>query len=146
MHPPPTDVFRVLVTGARDTAPAQDAYVRGKLAELQEADRALHGDRLMIVVDGRCPTGGVDRAAQKWAERTDGVESEGHPAKWKQLGDRAGPARNTEMVQLGAHIVLAFPGQWSRGTWDCLTKAVNAGIPPRLYPLHIFCPAEEATA
>lgn len=143
MHTLPDDVFRVLVTGSRDTTRAQDAYVCTKLDEVRAADRVLHGDRPMVVVQGECPTGGVDHAARRWAERTDGVTSEGHLARWRQLGKRAGMDRNTEMVQAGAHLVLAFPGRFSRGTWDCLRKAVDAFIPPRIYPLHIFCPAEE---
>jgi hypothetical protein len=143
VHAPPDDVFRVLVTGSQDTTPAQDAYVWSKLDELHAADRALHGNRPMVVVQGHCPTGGVDRAAQRWAERTEGVTGEDHLARWRQLGDRAGPQLNTEMVQAGAHLVLAFPGRFSRDTWDCVRKAVDAYIPPRIYPLHIFCPDEE---
>lgn len=139
------DTFRVLLTGSRVTTTAQDAYVQAKLAELRRQDEWLHGPRIMVVVQGVCEDGGVDLAGQRWALATPGVENEGHPADWRK-GKGAGPARNTKMVGLGADIVLAFPGKFSRGTWDCLQKAVAAGIPPRLYPLHIFCPAEEATA
>ena len=134
------DVFRVLVTGCRTTTARQDAYVHRTLAALRAADAAVHGARPMIVVQGECPYGGVDLAAKRWALATDGVTDEGHPARWRQLGKRAGMERNTHMVGLGAHICLAFPGRWSRGTWDCLRKAVDAGIPPRLYPLHIVAP------
>ncbi len=141
----PDDVFRVIVTGSRETTPAQDAYVQHKLAQLHDADRRVFGERLMVVVQGVCPYGGVDLAARRWAIATDGVENEGHPADFRRRGDRAGPERNTKMVQRGAHLVVAFPGRFSRGTWDCFEKAVSAGIYPRIYPLHIFCPAEEAT-
>lgn len=140
----PDDVFVALVTGSRDTTHVQDLYVWSKLHEVHEADRALFGDRPMVVRQGVCPYGGVDRAAARWAERTEGVRNDPYPADWR-TGKRAGLDRNTAMVQAGAHLVLAFPGQFSRGTWDCLQKAVSAGIRPRLYPLHINCPAEEAT-
>jgi hypothetical protein len=137
--PPPP--YRVIVTGSRDTTDAEDAFVWGKLDQLRAW---LPAGRLLIVVQGVCPYGGVDKAAERWTRRVDGAENEGHPADFRQ-GASAGPKRNTKMVQLGAHLVMAFPGPYSRGTWDCLQKAVNAGIPPRLYPLHIYCPAEEAT-
>jgi len=32
------------------------------------------------------------------------------------------------MVALGAKLCIGFPGPRSRGTWDCLEKATNAGI------------------
>lgn len=54
-----------------------------------------------------------------------------HPARW-ELGHHAGPARNSEMVKLGATVVLAFPLDGSRGTWDCVGKARAAGIPVRI--------------
>lgn len=141
----PADVFRVIVTGSRDTTDAQDAYVHRKLAELHAYVLDKIGPRLLVVVQGECPYGGVDLAARRWALATDGAENEGHPADWDRRGDKAGPERNTKMIRRGAHLVMALPGPYSRGTWDCLRKAVSAGIPPRLYPLHIYCPAEEAT-
>jgi hypothetical protein len=144
MLAPPDDTFVVIVTGSRDTTHDQDRYVWSKLDEVRAADRELFGDRPMVVRQGVCPYGGVDRAAARWAERTPGVTNDPYPADWRK-GDQAGPLRNTAMVRPGAHLVLAFPGQFSRGTWDCLQKAVTAGIRPRLYPLHINCPAEEAT-
>jgi hypothetical protein len=106
--------FRVLVTGARVVSP-----------------------RVVVVVQGECPYGGVDLVAKKWAEGSPGVASEGHPAEWDRLGRRAGPVRNAHMVSLGADVCLAFPAKGSRGTWDCLQRAVDAGIPSHLYPLHI---------
>jgi hypothetical protein len=39
------------------------------------------------------------------------------------------------MVSLGADLCLGFPGPGSKGTWDCLRKAVDAGIPTRVRSL-----------
>lgn len=120
--------FRVLVTGSRSCTPDQAAHVRDKLR--RACSEALAAGRRVIVVQGRCHLGGVDLAAEQWAEQTPGVEPENHPAG---PGDRL--ARNTRMVALGAEICLAFPARGSKGTWDCLIKAAEAGIIGRVYPL-----------
>ena len=129
--------YRILVTGTRETTTRQDIYVAKKLARFSR--RALLVGKRVIVVEGRCPKGGVDLAAQRWAEvalrRGWNVVNEGHPADWDTYGKRAGNLRNTEMVELGANICLAFPGPASSGTWDCLIKAAKAGIPVKIYPL-----------
>lgn len=43
------------------------------------------------------------------------------------------PIRNKQMVELGADLCLAFPdhpkGHGSRGTWNCIDLAQQAGIP-----------------
>lgn len=125
--------LRVLVTGTRDTTATQDTFVARTLARV--CGEALGNGRPVVIVEGRCPKGGVDRAAQRWAESTPGVTDEGHPADWKQYGKRAGMIRNGEMVHAGADICVAFPGPGSIGTWDCLKKAAAAGIAGRVYPL-----------
>jgi len=127
--------FRVLVTGSRHATTTQARYVHETLDEVHHADRQLFGRRPMVVIQGECPYGGVDLAAKQWAEDTDGVRTESYPADWKRLGKAAGMARNTVMVRAGADLCLAFPARGSRGTWDCLRKAVDAGITPRLCPL-----------
>jgi hypothetical protein len=127
--------FRVLVTGTRRVTRAQAAYVHNVLDEIRRADMSLFGPRPMVVIQGECPYGGVDLAAKQWAEATGGARTEGHPAEWSRLGRSAGFVRNTAMVEAGADLCVAFPARGSRGTWDCLRKAVDAGIPSRLYPL-----------
>lgn len=129
------DVFRVLVTGSRVTSAHEKAYVQSVIQDAFIADMLKNGRRPMVVVQGECPSGGVDLEARRWADRTLGVTSEGHPANWDQYGKSAGPLRNTLMVKLGADVCLAFPAPGSRGTWDCIRKAVDAGIPTRIYPL-----------
>lgn len=83
-----------------------------------------------------------------------GMATEAHPASWHEHGSdcpashaglrtckKAGHRRNAEMIALGADVCLAFPTHGlhlapgedrkdtSRGTWDCATKAKDAGIP-----------------
>lgn len=53
------------------------------------------------------------------------------------LGQRGGPARNDLLIDLGltyvrhgySVVVEAFPTASSRGTWDAVNKARNAGLP-----------------
>jgi hypothetical protein len=89
----------------------------------------------MVVVDGACPYGGVDVYAHEWANGgvlMPSVISERHEAPYVN-GKIQGPARNSEMVRLGADICLSFPGesfqQQRGGTYDCTMKAMRAGIP-----------------
>jgi hypothetical protein len=125
--------LRVLVTGARKTTRQQDALVTDVLTRLC-ANAMEH--RKIVVMEGECPTGGVDLAARKWADGHDiMVISEPHPADWTRYGKKAGMIRNAEMVAAGADICLAFPGNASVGTWDCIRKAADAGIHVRIYPL-----------
>lgn len=124
-------VFRLLVTGPRHCTDAQALDVRQRLARVWMVS-SLDYDH-MIVVDGACPTG-VDPIAHGWAQDTPGVTSERHPADWR-YGRRAGPARNKLMVDLGADLCLGFLGPGSKGTWNCLQFAVDAGILTRAYSL-----------
>lgn len=125
--------FRVLVTGARKATPDGMTFVSRTLTRV--CGEALGSGRPVIVVQGECRSGGVDLAARRWAERMAGAESEGHPADWDQYGKAAGMIRNGEMVALGADLCVAFPAKGSRGTWDCLKRAADAGIPGRVYPM-----------
>lgn len=81
----------------------------------------------IVVVHGACPTG-ADLIADRWA-RSHGVLVEAHPAMWGKHGRDAGPIRNGLMVDLGAAVCLGFPAGASRGTRDCMRRAVAAGIP-----------------
>lgn len=121
---------RILVTGSRQCTEEQAAVVREHLRGALLSRRPP-----AVVVHGQCPSGGVDLVAHRFAEWFLGAEPEPHPADWKALGRAAGPRRNQAMVDLGASVCLAFPAKGSRGTWDCIRKAADAGIPVRIYPL-----------
>ncbi|QNL30507.1 DprA-like DNA processing chain A [Gordonia phage SpeedDemon] len=118
---------RILVTGGRDWT---DKFV---------VERALHGvwiesgrPRDAILVEGECPDGGADIIARDiWLGQRFPVEKV--PANWKWLGAQAGNVRNQVMVDRGADICLAFPTTKSRGTWDCVRRAREAGIPVRVF-------------
>lgn len=123
-----TRLRRVLVTGSRAWTDREAVYQT--LFREWIATAGL-GSRGMIVVHGACPTG-ADAIADAWAkaaQSTSKIRPEPHPANWKVHGNGAGMIRNQEMVSLGADICLAFPLPESRGTADCMRRAMAAGIP-----------------
>jgi len=90
--------------------------------------------RTLLEYVDQCPTivNGGERGADTLAEnvaRALGFPVEKHPANWKELGPMAGPIRNQQMIDLGADLVIAFPG--GRGTLDCVRKAVASQIDVR---------------
>lgn len=124
-------MFRILITGTRENSPRVRNLVRQALDALTISPSfPLH--RPIVVVHGACPYGGADQYAEEWA-RTSGHATEPHPADTGPRGQILGPARNSHMVSLGADYCLAFPAPGSRGTWDCLRKAVDAGIPSEVH-------------
>jgi hypothetical protein len=127
------DDFRVLVTGARSVTLEGARLVRAKLLLACAPAMAEDLTRTAVtIVQGQCPYGGVDRVAEDWAASY-GATNEPHPIL--SSDNRDGKPRNSRMVDAGAAICLAFPDDQSRGTWDCIRKAANAGIPVRIYPL-----------
>ena len=95
--------------------------------------------RLFVAV-GDCPTG-VDATVHTWC-RINLREQDWamYRADWKRLRNAAGPTRNRDMIKAhpNAKGLLAFPlrGQWvkSKGTWDCVAAAVDAGLPVVIVP------------
>src|SRR4051812_20252077 len=127
--------YRILVTGSRecsfDDILKIETIINDVIIELRGTAPEPVGD--ITVVDGECETG-VDRAVKLHCARQH-LTHEPHPADWHTHHSAAGPIRNQEMVDLGADLCLAFPRRTSRGTWDCIRKAADAGIPVRIYPL-----------
>lgn len=127
------DPWRFLVTGSRHCT---DEHAR---LVCEVLDRAAVPARLakrpIVVVHGRCPKGGVDLVAHRWAENAPDADPEPHPANWDLYGKAAGMIRNGEMVDLGADRCFGFPAPDSRGTWDCIHKAAKAGIVVEIHPL-----------
>ena len=115
--------LRILVTGSRnflDKELAQQAIVwASNVAGIKNP-----ADVTVVHGAGR----GADTTLAEVAEFL-GCEVEAHPARWEELGKKAGPVRNQEMVQLGADVCLAFPLPGSRGTLHCMQEATKAGIP-----------------
>lgn len=119
-------VRRILVTGWRNW-PRHDAHVIHRALDTAVQLYVYPGEPI-TVVEGACPYGGADTYAREWATRRGhGVES--HPASRDTAGRLLGPERNAEMVAAGADVCVAFPGPRSRGTYDCMRRAVAARIP-----------------
>lgn len=69
---------------------------------------------------------GADTIAMLWANNR-GVPNVTYPAQWKLHGKKAGPMRNTQMLEEGRpDVVIAFPGD--KGTADMVGKAEAAGV------------------
>lgn len=127
------ETFRIIVSGSRDCSDREADYVRNVL--YVATFRPLAAGYSVVIVEGRCPKGGVDKVAQDWCQGLSRIENEGHPAEWDRLGKAAGPVRNEEMAAAGARLCLAFPGPASTGTHDMIRRAVAHGIHTRIYPL-----------
>lgn len=121
--------MRVLITGSRDW-PDED-IVGDAIIDLKNWYSFDWDD--VVIVHGHCPTG-ADHYADIKAGRY-GLLVERHPANWARYGKGAGPKRNSEMVDKGADIVIAFMMEGSRGTKDCVEKAKEAGLPVIVYNL-----------
>lgn len=85
--------------------------------------RAEHPD--LTIVSGAAP--GADTLAAEYGRRHD-LEVIGYPADWAKHGRRAGPLRNTQIVN-DAEMLIAFWDEVSIGTRDSITKAHAKGVP-----------------
>lgn len=115
--------FVIIVTGGRDYADRDRVFAALDLAHARTP--------ITLLVHGACVdrhTGelqGADRWADEWA-RARGVPVEPHPADWLTWGKAAGPMRNKQMAEAGAHGCIAFPG--GRGTTNMVRNAERCGI------------------
>lgn len=94
-------------------------------------DMAHSRNAVTLLMHGACNahTGqmtGADRWAHEWAEER-GVTLDPHPANWQMWNKAAGPMRNKQMAELGAHGVITFAGD--RSTRSMLHWAREFGIP-----------------
>lgn len=130
--------MRILITGSRKwrdrhsvEAAIRDAVIRS----------GAPMDQVVIVHGG---AEGADACADVSATAM-GLWVEEHLANWRhcvpqcahdpvEYCPQAGPRRNQRMVDAGADVCLAFPLADSRGTYDCIRRAHDAGIPVRIEP------------
>lgn len=114
--------LRLLVTGSRDFSDA--AAVAAVLLGIA----FTHGP--LAVRDGHCPKGGLDQLAHDFAV-AHGWPTFRTPAEWNRYGRAAGPIRNQVMVDTNPDLCVGWPDNLasSKGTKDCLTRAVKAHIP-----------------
>lgn len=121
--------MKVLVCGSRDWTRWE--VIRRELMKLPPGT---------IIVHGRAR--GADMLADEVAKSL-GLSVRGYPADWDQFGIRAGPIRNTEMLekehpdQDGVFIdfALAFAADFAiaRGTGDMMRKCRRKGIRVEAY-------------
>ena len=111
--------MRILRTGQRDweCRPLARAII-GRLTR-------KYGSKIVIVHGNG---NGVDQAFAIEC-REGNITVEAHPAKW-ELGKRAGPLRNAEMIATKPDFVTAIHRDLARskGTKDCVKQALEAGL------------------
>ncbi len=76
---------------------------------------------------------GADSLAEKYAQENN-IELIIHEAEWDKYGNKAGPIRNTLIVN-DCDKLIAFPSKSSRGTWDSVIKAKNADKDVTVYTI-----------
>ena len=122
-----SETFVILVTGSRHWT--NTGVIR---TALNDAVRHLKPEIRIILVNG-----GADGADTLAANIADGLQwvVVTMNARWLLNGDAAGPIRNSEMLDLGPDVVLAFHNDLrrSKGTADLLDKCRGRGINASLY-------------
>lgn len=116
--------MRLLICGGRDFNDWEFfvATMLDTITEFPEIDLIVHGD-----------ADGADTMAYDWAKKV-GIQQVRIPANWVGEGKSAGPKRNALMIELiNPDLVLAFPTDKSRGTYDMTRKADKARIEHRVH-------------
>lgn len=116
---------RILITGSREWTDAS--------LITRELNRVKKEFGPFILIHGACFTGADDHAS-KWLTRHLECTEEAYPANWR-MGKKAGPERNRAMIATGVDLCLAFIVNESPGATQCLTEAIKAGVPWRLWEL-----------
>lgn len=106
---------RIAVTGGRDYANYD------KVKEVFDIYQITSDD---TIVEGGAS--GLDRLCAKEAYKR-GIPIEEYLPNWNDLGRRAGPMRNKEMMQSGIDYLIAFPG--GAGTKNCIREAYRNNVP-----------------
>ena len=119
--------MNILVCGTREELDdRQEGIINGVLSYFFSREG-------VIVIEGGAS--GVDTFAHHYAKSA-GWGHRCFPADWTRFGRSAGPIRNQQMLDENeVDLVLAFPVETSRGTWDMVERAVANRIPVRVYLL-----------
>lgn len=121
--------YRVLVTGSRWWSDRATVY--GWLDYHAQQGHALGHDRMVVIHGGAI---GADMMAQGWCDGGGAglikVAFRIYRPRYSEYPRRVAPLkRNQEMVDAGADVCLAFHLNKSKGTQDCIDRAIKAGIP-----------------
>lgn len=108
------EVIRLIVAGGRDRTITTDGY--------KELDEIVAPFKTVVIITGGA--GGVDRAANLWAENR-GHNTIQCNANWTLHGRSAGPIRNRFMASIADSVAL-FPG--GKGTASMRREAKLAGL------------------
>ena len=84
-----------------------------------------HGD-IEYIIDGVCPSGGVDEMANEYAKKT-GLSWRRFPADWRKHGKAAGPIRNAEMAEHADVLWCYHIG--GKGSTDVIKQFKKRGKP-----------------
>lgn len=118
--------MKVLFTGDRNWRPEYKRTLTNILRQIKE-----RGDSVIV---GDCPTG-VDKFVAMWCAIMK-VPCHVEKAEWDELGPVAGPRRNAVMVGMKPDICIACHSDYtnSKGTKNCTSQAIKAGITACLVP------------
>lgn len=116
---------RILVTGSRKWTDKQAVF-----RALDEITKDIHPSEVLII---HGDAAGADQFADEWA-KTHRAPRAIFPAHWGKHGNAAGPIRNRQMnSEMQPDIVVAFPLEDSKGTWDMVRVAQDAGRAVSVY-------------
>ena len=115
--------MKLLVCGSRDWV---------NYTEVRRRIEKLNPD---LVIEGGAK--GADSHA-RIAAHGFGVPVMTFHADWSNLGRAAGSVRNQWMLDHGKpDMVLAFPLEGSKGTWDMVRRAKKAGLPVEIVEISV---------
>ena len=119
----------LMVTGSRKHT--NRAFIK---AVLDSFLLYAHPNRPYLIEGG---AEGTDKIARDWAWANK-VPCTTFEADWGRYGRRAGPIRNSRMLDSKPSMMLAFPlgsfdEKLSRGTYNAIEIALNRGIPTAIF-------------
>lgn len=114
-------IRKIVVAGGRDF---KDYELLKSKCDYYLSSAISSGDEIVIISG---TANGADKLGERYAQEK-GYKVERYPAKWNELGKKAGYVRNEEMAKVG-HALIAF---WngSKGTKHMIDLAEK-------YKLHI---------
>lgn len=121
---------RILVCGGRDFEDKNklNQVLSKHLSDSVEFDLLFSVPLFIKAVIIQGGAKGADRLAKEFADYYD-IPNIEFKADWSKYGKAAGGIRNKQMLNEGKpDLVIAFPTENSKGTWDMVRRAKRAGI------------------